>query len=370
MNQTNREIPMKKVGREVLFLQTTEDIPRIGEGSFLRLKDGTIMFACTEYFGTGFHDHDSANIIAIYSYDEGETWTDKKILIQKDPEALNVMSVSLLRLQNGEILLFHGRKEAVGDKIFSRKILRKSTDEGKTWTEPREIIRDEDWYHILNNDRVIQLKSGRILMAVARKAPRKDLTPKNGEALMFFYSDDNGETWHDTGNLLEMPFENLRGFEEPGVFQHKDGSIWCYTRTNIGCQFETVSYDDGMTWTTPKPNVFFTGARSPMHVKNVGDRYTVALFNPISLYTGRNLGKLRGRAPYLLAVSETDGVGHDAAGFSRLYYLEDDLDNDYCYPAIIDGDGYFLAAYYHSNGSEKPLNCTRITKVLFDEIAE
>ena len=82
------------------------------------------------------------------------------------------------------------------------------------------------------------------------------------------------------------------------------------------------------------------------------------------------MGKLRGRAPFLMAVSETDGKGHDATAFPDLYYLEDDMDNDYCYPSIIDGQDYILVAYYHSNGREKPLNNLKIIKITQEEIAK
>jgi hypothetical protein len=165
-----------------------------------------------------------------------------------------------------------------------------------------------------------------------------------------------------------MPFDNPHGYEEPGIYQHADGRVWGYYRTDVGCQFETVSTDDGQTWSNPKPNIFFTSARSPMLVKRVCADKTLAIFNPISLYRGRNLGGIRGRAPYLLAVSDTDGAGHDKEDFTRLYFVETDMDNDYCYPAILDQGDSFLLAYYHSNGRERPLNCLKIVKVMKDEI--
>ena len=371
MNHEPRELPIQKVGRQVFFSETNEQISRTGEGAFLRLKDGTIMHAYTEYAGPGYHDHDPANIVAIFSHDEGETWAEKKLLVAKDAASVNVMSVSLQRLQNGEILLVYLRKikENIegAERVLCRVTIRRSTDECQTWSEPLDAYDDKHHSNVLNNDRVLQMQSGKLIIPIARY----DMTQERPTGkLMFILSKDNGHTWYDSGNLLKMPFENRRGYEEPGLYQHEDGTLWCYARTNLGCQFCLFSNDEGITWTTPAPNIFFTGARSPMLVKKVMGKYTLAIFNPISLYTGRNIGNLRGRAPFLMAVSETDGIGHDANAFLKLYYLEDDMDNDYCYPAVIDGEDYFLVAYYHSNGREKPLNNLKITKVSKDEIAK
>ena len=61
---------MKKIGREVLFLKTGKGNPRNGEGSFIRLKDGRIMYAYTQYYGDDWNDHATARIAAYYSSDE------------------------------------------------------------------------------------------------------------------------------------------------------------------------------------------------------------------------------------------------------------------------------------------------------------
>ncbi|MBR2634712.1 MAG: exo-alpha-sialidase [Clostridia bacterium] len=368
MNQYERELSLPKVGKEVLFLHTDENVSRVGEGAFLRLKSGAILYAYTEYCSDNYHDHGEANIAAIYSYDEGETWQDKHILIYKDADAANLMSVSFLRLSEEEILIFYLKKYKIGDRMMCVPQVRSSFDEGKTWGEARRCVA-EDNYFILNNDRVLRLQNGRIIMALAYNGP-DGVKGKHGEAVRYTVSDDNGKTWHDNGICHAMPFENLRGFEEPGMYQHEDGTIWSYYRTNVGCQFEAVSTDNGDSFSTPKPSVFFTGARSPMLVKKLWGTHTAAVWNPISLYTGRNLGKLRGRAPLMLAVSTSDGIGHGKEAFDKLFLIEDDFGNDYSYPAIIDGNGYFLVAYYHSNGREKPLNCLKITKIQKEEIAE
>ena len=49
-----------------------------------------------------------------------------------------------------------------------RPYARFSDDETRTWSEPIACIPEEDGgYYVLNNDRVVQLKSGRIILPVA-----------------------------------------------------------------------------------------------------------------------------------------------------------------------------------------------------------
>ena len=97
---------MKKVGREVLFLATGQDNPRNGEGAMIRRRDGSILLLYTAYYGDDWNDHCSANLSAYVAYDEGETWDGPQIAVKKDDQAQNIMSVSLLRMNNGDIGLF------------------------------------------------------------------------------------------------------------------------------------------------------------------------------------------------------------------------------------------------------------------------
>ena len=66
---------MKTIGREVHFLKTGAGNPRNGEGSFIRLLDGRILYAYTKYYGESGSDEATARIEAIYSADEGESWS-------------------------------------------------------------------------------------------------------------------------------------------------------------------------------------------------------------------------------------------------------------------------------------------------------
>ena len=184
--------------------------------------------------------------------------------------------------------------------------------------------------------------------------------------LCFFYSDDDGYTWKKTNTELKTPFPNDKiGFQEPGLYELPDGKIWCYIRTLLGYQYECFSEDNSETWSTPEPNVFFSSPASPMSVKDFKD-LTVAIFNPIPEHILRDDdAEFWGRTPYVMAVRKK---GETAFTQERLFYLEDDLNNGYCYPATIEGEDYLLIAYYHSNNTDCCLNSTKIIKVMYEEL--
>lgn len=355
---------MKKVGRQVLFLETGPGNPRNGEGSFLRLRDGSIFFGYTEYTGSGWHDHASARLSCLISRDEGETWGEKGILLEKPENCKNIMSLSLLRMGNGDVGAFYIRKNLDGtDGLW----LIRSSDEGKTWSEPINCMgayQDTDYY-VLNNDRVLRLKNGRILFSACRHSiftGSENLAPG---VVCFFCSDDDGFTWRKTNTEFAMPFPgDPVGFQEPGLYEREDGSLWCYLRTRLGCQFQCFSQDGGESWSFPEPNYFFSSPDSPMLVKDAG-RCTLAVFNPIPRYTTRPESEPWGRTPLVCAVSHDRGKTFSKEG---LYAIEEDLSNGYCYPALLEGPNCFLLAYYHSNGTGICLNSCKIVKVSLDEL--
>ena len=360
---------MKKVGHQVLFLPTGPNNLRNGEGSFIRRKDGSILFAYTAYSGD-WDDHSTANICAYISYDEGDSWEGPQVLVRSDPQALNIMSVSLLRMNNDDIGLFYIRKVMVNDMIMDELLMRRSSDEGTTWSEPT-VCAPATTYWDLCNDRLVKLRNGRILM------PASFLTPYRCEGgytytpgkLVVHYSDDDGISWQ-TSDVIVSPFRHdTDGLDEPGVLELPDGRVWLFIRTAYGHQYECFSSDNGQTWSEPRPSLYFTSPTAPMMARHVKDR-TVAVFNPVPRANGKimqareHLWRIWGRTPLALSISEDGGLS-----FDRMYLLEDDINDDYCYPAILEGDDYLLVAYYHSNGGDVPLNSQKITKVLYSEIS-
>lgn len=355
---------MKKIGRQVHFLSATKNSSRLGEGSFIHLNDGGILFGFTEFTSSGREDEDIAQISAITSYDDGESWSERYTIFQKPEGAVNIMSLSFLRMANGDLGAFYIVKHSDGtDEI----VLTRSDDEGKSWSQPHSCTKGvlPDDYYVINNDRACMLKGGRILLPLARHTIQDEGDIFAPGELFFIYSDDDGVSWRKSPSHLVCPFPNdPNGFQEPGIFQFDDGTLWCYIRTGLGFQFESFSTDNAESWSEPCPNTFFSSPCSPMLVKQYSN-HTLAIFNPIPEHVLRDDEKeFWGRTPYVLALSRDNGKSFTQ---DMLYYIEDDLNNGYCYPAVTDIEGGVLIAYYHSNNTDCCLNSTKIIKVMFSE---
>ena len=382
---------MKKIGKQVLMLTTGEGNPRNGEGAFVRLNNGVIMYAYTEYYGVDWCDDAPARICVCCSSDEGESWSSPRVLIEKDEDARNIMSPSIFRMKNGELGIVYLRKtkDDVGG-IYCMPVFSYSADEGRSWSTPI-LCCDELGYNCAISDGAVVQRSGRILVPYSnhgKSFPSESFDYKKVDAntmmdeqgsVRIVYSDDNGRSWQLLQHEFRPSFGNDNaGFAEPGVYEHEDGTLWMWTRSAYGHQYQSHSRDGGVTWSQTIPNFCFTSPDSPMRVKRVG-RYTIAVFNPLSYNC--LLGVRRGvkRTPFVCAVSTDDGHSFDTTGKTFVggafksfddscFFLEDDYSDSYCYPSIMEVKDGFIVAYYHSNGSSLIFNSTKILKVYFSEL--
>lgn len=337
----------------VLKLQPGNDNPRNSEGDFITLKDGRILFVYSRYTGTSSSDHGTAYLAGRYSSDNGKTWTKEDRMIVQQEGTMNVMSVSLLRLQNGDVALFYLKKNSTTDCI---PLMRISKDEGNTWTEPIPCITDRKGYFVLNNDRVIQLKSGRILMAVALHSTPEEGKWHNNGRIFSYYSDDNGQTWKAGG---EVANPNDVTLQEPGVVELKSGDIMMIIRSSGGVQHKSYSKDGGQSWSTVEP----TNIKSPIspatieRIPSTGDLLMVWNNND-----GQNPAIKGKRTPLTVAVSKDDG-----SSWEHIKNLEDNPDGWYCYIAMDFVGNNVLLSYCAGSQSQKShLSITDITRLNLD----
>lgn len=302
----------------VLHIGKEGENPRNSEGSFIQLEDGKILFAYSKFEG-GSGDHASGFIAGRYSSDGGNTWTDEDEVIVSNEGGMNVMSVSFLRLKDGPIALFYVRKNSLDD---CTPYMRLSHDEGHTWSAPIGIIRDREGYFVLNNDRVIQLPGGRILVPVSlHKVAGKDFSMRG--QIYCYYSDDNGRTWQRS---MELPNPKEVVLQEPGVVLLKNGVIKMWLRTDRGVQYLSESQDNGMTWVEVYPSDI-SSPRAPASLKRIpktGDLLLVWNDNDGSVKE-----KASYRTPLTAAISKDEGES-----WNHVMTIENDPEGFFCYTAI------------------------------------
>ncbi len=334
-----------------LLLSPKDNNPRNSEGDFIKLKDGRWLFIYT-HFTTGADDHAKAFLASRESRDEGRTWSKEDKVVVPNEGGFNVMSVSLLRLKSGEIVLVYLRKNSLQD---CRPILRYSRDEAKTWSEPVECITDEVGYYVGNNNRLIQLKNGRLLMPTAlHKFDKGKLLP--GE-IVTYLSDDKGKTWRRSNSVLSNDEKGTRvNFMEPGVVEVKKKQLLMVIRTKLGCQYFSESKDNGETWTAPKASEIFS-PESPAtltKIPSTGD--LLLIWNDHC----DKPGKIRTsqppiRTPFAAAISRDGG-----RTWEKKKLIEDKEGHGYCYTAVaFDKDRVLLG--YCANKSAWGLEATQIT---------
>lgn len=322
--------------------------PRNSEGDFITLRDGRILFVYSHYTGTSGSDHGNAFLAGRYSYDKGKTWTQEDVKIVDQEGDMNVMSVSLLRLKNGEIALFYLRKNSLTDCI---PYIRISNDEAKTWSDPRPCITDKKGYFVLNNNRVIQLRNGRLLLAVAmHQSPGETKFSAKGR-LWSYFSDDNGRTWKASN---EVPNPSGIVTQEPGMVELKNGHILMFIRTNTGSQYFSYSKNKGVTWSEiERSNI--TSPTSPASIARIPSTRNL-------LMVWNNTVNEK-RTPLNIAVSKDEGKT-----WEHTKTLESDPARGYCYIAIHFIDKNVLLSYCAGSQSTGILNQTDIKRLPLDWI--
>ncbi len=346
--------------------------PRNSEGAFIALKDGRVAFAYSRFAGESRHDGAYAEIAAVFW--DGERFSEPRILFRPDPAAdeTNTMSVSVLRMANGDVGLFRLVKYQSG---FSEYLFARSADEMETFGAPVCAVGEQfPGYYVVNNDRVVALRDGRLVVPAALHAMdvRTGRMSSRGEAV-FFASSDDGRTWSRLCEPFAMPggAHSASGLQEPGVAELPGGTLYGYFRTDLGRHYESFSPDGGRTWSPAQPSAF-TGPCSPLLIKyNEYDGKYYAVWNPTpsSPFRYRWMSEAPkyvdgDRSPLVIAVSE------NGLDFSAPQIIEDDPMAGYAYPAIhFTGPGEMLLAYCAGNerlGDRSALVRTQITRLRLD----
>ena len=340
----------------VAMLPRGENNPRNSEGDFAVLKNGDILFAYSRYVGASGHDDAPCNVAALRSSDGGNSFAPVPFPLAQaaDHNTKNIMSVSLWRLDTGELCLFYLCKQGLQSEVY----LKRCTDDDALAFAPAELIvpQKRDVYYVINNSRVCRLPDGSLLLPLARHQIVADADGRRNNTYFagacFYKGDPDGRNWRQVSAVLSMPYpgHSATGLQEPGAVVLPDGRVYGYFRTDRAFQYESFSADGGKSWTRPVPSRF-TSPPSPMLIRQnpyTGTYY--AVWNPVPNYNGRLDSERRwihaGRNPLVLAKSE------NGLDFSPYAVLEDAPDHGFCYPAMLFTDAKTMLLSYCCGGEE------------------
>ncbi|MFO0821281.1 MAG: sialidase family protein [Pirellulales bacterium] len=305
--------------------------PRYSEGSIAVLRDGSLLYATTEFQGSG-SDFAKARIVGRMSKDGGLNWDETRVL-QENVGKRNVMSVSWLRptlpqRDSHPLLMFFLQKDGFQDLDI---YVRESIDEGKEFGLARQVT-SQKGYHVMNNDRVVRLSTGRLLCPIASTA---DVEKENHFRSSCVISDDGGKTWRHGRGSVDQP---KRGAMEPEVIELEDGRVLMIVRTQLGYIAAATSDDGGDSWGEPA-SWKVRSPESPATLRRVPTTGQLLLVWNDQFVAGAGHGGKRN--PLAAALSSDEGKT-----WSPPVVLENATAQQYAYASLIFHQDRVLLSYY------------------------
>lgn len=366
---------------------------RSGEGAVVSLPDGSLYMVYTHFEGQG--DHDKAALVARRSNDGGLNWSEPETLLMAPENALNVMSVSLLVLSDGRLACMYLQKNSISDcrpffitsapsgqniivktdgsshttdgtggqaasgTLGKTETKAASKDDGLNWSNPAPVITNKDYY-VVNNDRLVQLSRGRLLVPYARhpKLAEGDINPSWCGCA---FSDDGGKTWQ-SGAEIAIEKENIQHPalidshnpgavkiiedsavypQEPGAVELLDGRVMMWCRSRGGFAYSALSDDGGQTWSPFKAITEFSMPNGPQSIKRLpGSNRLIMLYNDRGDMPFGS-PQFHWRRPLSVAISDDD-----AKTWQRYGQLEPDDIPSNCYYSICFHNDNVIFTYY------------------------
>lgn len=287
-----------------VFIRHTENRSFIGPGTF-RLENGDLLMAAP--WGrppTNFEQLVASQPVPMLyrSADVGRTWQEQGRM-QMDWQLTGMMSdggITFLRLQDSR-LAFLAHRHVEGLHGGGLPVISFSGNDGLSWSPARTIGEPEGVWYVMN-DRMIQMRSGRLVVPVSHMPQGAGTYEGDRNLGLCFSSDDGGESWQRSTKPADLA--DARGMAEPCVAEVADGKLLMLARTGSGCNYQSWSDDGGDTWCEPEPTTQ-TAACSSLTLKTLPDGRLIVFYNHVAPL---GPGAFFPRTPLCYAVSNDGGM--------------------------------------------------------------
>ncbi|MDX3100676.1 sialidase family protein [Nonomuraea angiospora] len=231
-------------------------------------KAGTVL-AFAEGRHTSAGDSGHIDVVLRRSTDGGRTWGALQV-VATEPRRGTAGNPAPVALADGRIVLVYVRQgpQATEDKIRRgqvaaadgrRVFVQVSSDDGVTWSAPREItgsVKRSEWrWYATAPGHAVALRSGRIVVPANHSLPPAGSDNgtegkyNGGHGLL---SDDGGQTWR-IGYVDDNP-DGYVNVNETTATELPDGRLYLNTRTEStapGTRADAYSADGGQTLLLP-----------------------------------------------------------------------------------------------------------------------
>lgn len=236
--------PLPEYGYDQLDYGMTIGIERTPKGR---------LWACWVAGG----DSPDAYFVLASSDDDGERWSDPRVVLDPREEGLgakrSILVGNLWTDPLGRLWLIFDQSMDMFDGRAGvwATVCENPDDENPTWSKPKRI-----WHGVTLNKPTV-LSNGEWMLPISLdqrdgfrefKGCFRELDPLRGANV--FVSTNKGETWERRG-AVQFPDPD---WHEHMVVERNDNSLWMLARTRKGIM-ESTSTDTGKTWSKPVESV-------------------------------------------------------------------------------------------------------------------
>ncbi|MDO4789707.1 MAG: sialidase family protein [Porphyromonas sp.] len=223
--------------------------------AIITTKKGTIVAVADKRKANIIDLPEDIDIVVKRSTDNGNTWSEPILVVEGQGRFKGYGDAAIVETKSGKLLMVYVGGTGLWQSRPNdpnRTYISESTDDGITWSAPRDItsqlfgdennneMRKHWWASFCASGNGCVTKDGRILFAAAVREG------KTGSLNNYaYYSDDEGKTWKVSGPAM-------MGGDESKIIELKDGRLLMSIRNKFkGKRYYNISQDGGQTWGTP-----------------------------------------------------------------------------------------------------------------------